>query len=40
MCTKYRNSITFKKRTNLIIPIITNKEEKTIKRESTLKKEE
>ena len=38
MCTKYRNSITFKKRTNLIIPIITNKEEKTIKRESTLKK--
>ena len=36
-CRKYRNSITFKKRTNLIIPIINNKEEKPIKRESTTK---
>ena len=33
-----RNSITFKKRTNLIIPIITNKDENLIKKESPIKK--
>ena len=38
ICTKYRNSITFKKRTNLIIPIITNKDENPIKKESPIKK--